>query len=136
MIGEPSGFGALLRFYRERIKLSRNMMCRQAGCDTSYGTRIEAGDRDPPRQHIVEAFARVLCLTPRERDRLLVAGGYAPLAVVRMGEWDDLLAEVSSVLTDPMLSPEERNEFRSVVQMISARWRAAPTADPQPRRAG
>jgi hypothetical protein len=132
---EPTEFGPLMRFYRERIGKSRNALCHEVGCDPSYGTRIEAGDREPPRQHLVEAFARGLRLTPQERDRLLVAGGYAPSVVVRMGEWDALLAEVSEVLTDPMLTPEERNEFRSVVQLISARWRGTPLPGLNPRLA-
>jgi hypothetical protein len=38
-------------------------------------------------------------------------------------------------LNDIELSPEERNEFRSVVQLISARWRGAPTSDLHPRLA-
>lgn len=43
------------------------------------------------------------------------------------------LQAVADVLNDIELSPEERNEFRSVVQLISARWRGIPTNDLTPR---
>jgi len=99
--------------------------------DPSYLTRIEHGDREPPRQHIVEALARALRLSLPDRNRLLVAAGYAPLSVVQLGAWDDALQAVADVLNDIRLSPEERNEFRSVVRLISARWRGATELSPQ-----
>lgn len=126
-------FGPLLRGFRERSGRSRNKLAHDVGCDPSYLCRIEHGDREPPRQHIVEALTRALRLSVPERNRLLVAAGYAPLSVVQLGAWDDALQAVADVLNDIELSPEERNEFRSVVRLISARWRGAPTSDLTPR---
>lgn len=126
-------FGQLLRFYRERAGKSRNALCHEVGCDPSYATRIEAGDREPPRQHFVEGFARALRLSLPERNRLLVAAGYAPLSVVQLGSWDDALQSVADVLNDIDLTDAERNEFRSVVQLIAARWRGIPTSELTPR---
>jgi transcriptional regulator with XRE-family HTH domain len=117
-------FPSLLRTYRERAGRSRNNLAHEVGVDPSYLTRIEHGDREPPRQHIVEALARALGLSVPDRNRLLVSAGYAPLSVVQLGTWDDALQAVADVLNDLQLSPEERNEFRSVVRMISARWRS------------
>ena len=76
----------------------------------------------PPRQHIVEAIARALRLSIPERNRLLVAAGYAPISIVQLGAWDDAFQAVADVLNDRNLSQEERDQFRSVVQLISARW--------------
>src|SRR3954465_7524511 len=126
-------FPALLRSFRERGGRSRNALAHEVGVDPSYLTRIEHGDREPPRQHIVEALARALRLSLPDRNRLLVAAGYAPLSVVQLGAWDDALQAVADVLNDIRLSPEERNEFRSVVRLISARWRGAPSSDLTPR---
>lgn len=123
-------FPTLLRTFRERVGRSRNNLAQEVGVDPSYLTRIEHGDREPPRQHIVEALARALRLSLPDRNRLLVAGDYAPLSVVQLGSWDDALQAVADVLTDSHLSPEERNEFRSVVRSISARWRAAADLSP------
>lgn len=116
-------FASLLRSYRERSNRSRNNLAHEVGVDPSYLTRIEHGDREPPRQHIVEAVARALRLKIGERNRLLVAAGYAPLSVVQLGTWDDSLQAVADVLNDSRLSAEERQEFKDVVQLISARWR-------------
>jgi hypothetical protein len=51
-----------------------------------------------------------------------VAAGYAPMSVVQLGSWDDALQAVADVLNDMHLSPDERDEFRSVVRLISQRW--------------
>lgn len=124
-------FSALLRSFRERGGRTRNNLAHEVGVDPSYLTRIEHGDREPPRLHIVEALARALRLSIADRNRLLVSGGYAPLSVVQLGSWDDALQAVADVLTDIHLTPEERDQFRSVVQLISTRWRGGPQLAPQ-----
>ena len=118
-------FPTLLRSFRERVTRSRNNLAYEVGVDPSYLTRIEHGDREPPRQHIVEALARALRLTVPERNRLLVAAGYAPVSIVELGAWDDAFQAVADVLNDRQLSQEERDQYRVVVQQISTRWQAA-----------
>ena len=115
-------FPTLLRSFRERDKRSRNNLAYEVGVDPSYLTRIEHGDREPPRQHIVEALARALRLTVPERNRLLIAAGYAPVSIVQLGAWDDAFQAVADVLNDLQLSQEERDQYREVVQLISAKW--------------
>ena len=117
-------FPTLLRSFRERDKRSRNNLAYEVGVDPSYLTRIEHGDREPPRQHIVEALARALRLTVPERNRLLIAAGYAPVSIVQLGAWDDAFQAVADVLNDLQLSQEERDQYREVVQLISAKWHA------------
>lgn len=118
-------FPTMLRSFRERAGRSRNAFAHEIGVDPSYCTRIEHGDREPPRQHIVEAMCRALRLSTSERNRLLVSAGYAPMSVVQLGAWDDCLQAVVDVLNDMHLSPGERDEFRSVVRSIAERWRPA-----------
>lgn len=121
-------FPSLLRSFRERAGRSRNNLSLEVGVDPSYLTRIEHGDREPPRQQIVEGLARALHLSISDRNRLLVSAGYAPLSVVQLGSWDDALQAVADVLNDIHLSAAERDEFRSVVRTISARWRGGTRA--------
>ena|SRR5579871_6642773 len=116
-------FPALLRIYRQRLGCSRNSLAHEAGVDPSYLTRLEHGDRAPPRQYIVEAIARALRLSAPERSRLLVAAGYAPPSVMQLGTWDDALQAVADVLGDPHLSAISRADFRAVVCLLAARWR-------------
>jgi len=66
-------FPAMLRGFRERAGRSRNNLAQEVGVDPSYLTRIEHGDREPPRLHIVEALARALRLPLQDTNRLLVA---------------------------------------------------------------
>jgi hypothetical protein len=77
-------------------------------------------------------LARALRLSLSERNRLLVGAGFAPLSVMQLGSWDDALQAVADVLNDATLSAEERDQFRSVVQMISARWRGQSEAVARP----
>ncbi len=116
-------FASLLRSFRERANRSRNNLAHEVGVDPSYLTRIEHGTREPPREHIVTAIARALCLSVADRNRLLVSAGYAPSTVQQIGTWDDTLQAVADVLADSKLSAEEIREFKDVIQMISARWR-------------
>lgn len=124
-------FPILLRSFRERAGRSRNALAHEVGVDPSYLTRIEHGDREPPRQHIVEALARALGLSVQDRNRLLVAAGYAPMSVVQLGAWDEALQAVADVLNDVHLTAEDRDEFRTVVRTISARWRGPQDLTPQ-----
>lgn len=117
-------FARVLRAFRERANRSRNNLAHEVGVDPSYLTRIEHGDREPPRQHIVEAICKALRLTVADRNRLLVSAGYAPVSVMQLGQWDDALQAVADVLNDHRLSPEDRQQFKDVVQMIAARWRS------------
>jgi transcriptional regulator with XRE-family HTH domain len=121
-------FSSLLRSFRERAGRSRNNLAQEVGVDPSYLTRIEHGDREPPRLHIVEALARALRLPLSDTNRLLVAAGFAPVSVVQLGVWDDALQAVADVLNDIELSTEDRDQFRSVVRIICARWRSSAIA--------
>lgn len=118
-------FPTLLRSFRERAGRSRNNLAHEVGVDPSYLTRLEHADREPPRLHIVEALARALKLSVQDRNRLLVAAGYAPMSVVQLGTWDEALQAVADVLNDSQLTPQDREEYRAVVKVISARWRTA-----------
>lgn len=78
-------------------------------------------------------MCRVLRLSVPERNRLLVAAGYAPLSVVQLGAWSDALQSVADVQNDIELTPEERREFEHMIVLICSRWRGAPTSDLTPR---
>src|SRR3954464_9182606 len=97
-------FPALLRSFRERGGRSRNNLAHEVGVDPSYLTRIEHGDREPPRIHIVEALARALRLSINDRNQLLVAAGYAPVDLGTLG-WPAALQSVADVLMNVHLTP-------------------------------
>ena len=121
----PTSFGATLSRFRKRAGRSFNDLAREVGVDPSYLTRLERGEREPPRHHVVEDICRALKISVPERNELLVSAGYAPLSIVQLGGWDDALQAVVDVLTDPCLTDEDRAEYRQVLQVICRRWRAS-----------
>ena len=117
-------FPLLLRELRESRHRTRNALAKVVGCDTSYLSRIENGDREPPRVHILEALARELRLTTNERNRFFLAAGYAPWSVAACG-WDPALQAVTDVLNNRAMSATDLEHFRAVLVSICAHWAAA-----------
>ena len=117
-------FPLLLRELRESRHCSRNALAKVVGCDPSYLTRIESGDREPPRVHILDALARELRLTTNERNRFFLAAGYAPWSVAACG-WDPALQAVTDVLNNWDMSATDLEHFRAVLISICAHWAAA-----------
>jgi transcriptional regulator with XRE-family HTH domain len=124
-------FPTLLRVYRERTGRSRNDLAHEVGIDPSYLTRMERSEREPPRQRVVESLAAALRLSVLDRNRLLASAGYLPLSVEQLGAWDETLQAVVDVLTDVRLTPNERERFRQVVQLLAAQWRGESEARPE-----
>lgn len=120
----PAGsFAGLLNGYRERANLSRRKLGQRSGVDGSYITRIEYGEREPPRQYIVEAIARALNLSLADRNRLLIAAGHVPPCIVQLGVWPDYLQAVVDVLNDSRLSAEDRQHFEEILCALAGHWR-------------
>src|SRR5581483_7435493 len=93
-------FATLLRRFRERADFSCNELARAVGVDPSYISRLERGEREPPRRPVVERLATALRLDVDDQDRLLVSAGYTPATVALLGYWDSTLRAVAEVLTD------------------------------------
>ena len=119
----PEDFGTLLRRYRDRAGLSCNELARAVAVDPSYISRLERGEREPPRRPVVERLASALQLGLDDQDRLLVTAGYAPATIAVLGRWDSTLQVVADVLADRRLGPEELDNFREVVRLVAERWR-------------
>jgi transcriptional regulator with XRE-family HTH domain len=124
----PDDFPILLRAYRERRGWSCNELARAVGVDPSYVSRLERGEREPPRHRVVVALVDALQLDLAEADGLLVSAGYAPATVALLGAWDPTLEAVARVLVDPALSAADRAAFRDVVGRIAERWQPLPPA--------
>ena len=116
-------FAALLRRYRDRAGVSCNELARAVGVDPSYISRLERGEREPPRRRVVEALASALDLALDDQDRLLVSAGYAPATVAVLGRWDSTLQVVADVLVDSRIPSDELDNFREVIRLVAQRWR-------------
>jgi transcriptional regulator with XRE-family HTH domain len=72
-----AGAGEVLRFWRQRRGMSQLELATATGVSTKHLSFVENGRARPSRQLLVH-LADALGLPLGERDRLLLAGGYAP----------------------------------------------------------
>ncbi len=118
-----TSFGSLLRSHRQRAQLSLPALGRQVRLDFSYLSRLERGQREPPRRAAILALATALELTGEETDTLLVAGGQLPQALTQLGPLDSTVSQLTAILTDPTISAADRQRFRQIVALLAAQWR-------------
>jgi transcriptional regulator with XRE-family HTH domain len=74
---EPLTVGELIRFWRVRRRLSQLELGLEANVSTKHLSFVETGRSQPSRQLLVH-LAQELDLPIGERNRLLLAGGFAP----------------------------------------------------------
>ena len=74
---EPQTAGELIRFWRVRRRLSQLDLALDASVSTKHLSFVETGRARPSRQLLVH-LAQQLDLPMNERNRLLLAGGFAP----------------------------------------------------------
>jgi transcriptional regulator with XRE-family HTH domain len=77
-LGDRQPVGALLRKWREHRRLSQLELAIQADISTRHLSFVETG-RSAPSRDMVLHLAEELELPLRERNRLLLAAGYAPV---------------------------------------------------------
>lgn len=117
-------FSELMKEFRQRGGLSQNELARRAGVDPAYVNRMERANGPIPRPAVLNALITTLQLDALETEKLLVAAGYCPQSVTRLGTWDQALDLVANVLGNKSLSDRERDEFREVIRLVAARWLA------------
>jgi transcriptional regulator with XRE-family HTH domain len=74
---EPQTAGDLIRFWRNQRRLSQMDLALDANISTKHMSFVETGRSQPSRQLLIH-LAQHLDLPIAERNRLLLAGGYAP----------------------------------------------------------
>ncbi len=78
MATQTNGVGDLLRDWRARRRLSQLDLAGEAEVSTRHLSFVESGRAAPSRELLLR-LAESLALPLRERNRLLLAGGFAPL---------------------------------------------------------
>jgi transcriptional regulator with XRE-family HTH domain len=74
---EPLTVGELIRFWRTHRRLSQLELALDANLSTKHLSFVETGRSRPSRQLLIH-LAQRLDLPMAERNRLLLAGGFAP----------------------------------------------------------
>lgn len=89
--------GTMLRDWRQRRRLSQLELALEAGVSTRHLSFVETGRSRPSAEMVLQLAGR-LEVPLRERNRLLLAAGYAPRYAARSLEGDPELAEVRDAL--------------------------------------
>jgi transcriptional regulator with XRE-family HTH domain len=76
-VGERAPLGALLRDWRQRRRMSQLDLALEAGVSARHLSFLETGRSKPSREMVLH-LAEELDVPLRERNRLLLAAGYAP----------------------------------------------------------
>src|SRR6476469_8333598 len=71
-------FGPMLKSWRTRRRLSQLDLALEAGVSARHLSFVETG-RSRPSEHMVLHLAEQLEVPLRERNRMLLAAGYAPV---------------------------------------------------------
>lgn len=96
VVAHPTSIGALLREWRERRKLSQLQLALGSAVSERHLSFIETGRARPSREMVLHLAGR-LEVPLRERNRLLLAAGYAPVFGERTLS-DDEMAPVREAL--------------------------------------
>lgn len=107
MATHSNSVGDVLRHWRQRRRFSQLDLAGEAEVSTRHLSFVESGRASPSREMLMR-LAEPLQLPLRERNRLLLAGGYAPLYSERAldaPEMADALAAVEAVLAAHMPFP-------------------------------
>src|SRR4028118_1473763 len=96
--------GKLLREWRSRRRLSQFDLAGEVGISTRHLSFVETGRAQPSREMLLR-LAEELDVPLRERNMLLVAGGYAPVFAQR--SLDDAALQVAQRAVELVLQGHE-----------------------------
>lgn len=134
----PDALGPALRILREERGLIRKRLAELSDTDPSTITRLERGERGASRESI-DRLARALDASPEDHNHLLGAAGFLTDEAVTLLEEPDLI-RLSTVLADPLLTPDDRRMLLTYVRLAVAHARArgygVDVASPEPEPRG
>jgi len=88
LMDEPvPSFGQLLLKYRHRLSLSQQEVAKMVGIYASDLSKIERGDRKPPRAEVVLRLLDALQLSHTERRKFVIAAGFSE-AILKRAKYD------------------------------------------------
>lgn len=125
-IAPPSGFGDLLKRWRLTRKLSQLDLSFEAQVSQRHVSFLESG-RAAPSRDMVQQLSHSLDLPLRERNRLLVAAGFAPVFKARALNDPDMAPVMQALQI--MLKHHEPNP----VIVVDRNWDIVMTNEALPR---
>jgi hypothetical protein len=118
-------FHEVLRTFRERAGITAHRLARLGNVNPAYIYRMERPHGQVPRRDLLNSLIGALQLNEFDSECMLVAAGYCPDSIARLGSWDESLGIVANVLADTSLSDADRDEFRQIIRAVARRWMSA-----------
>ena len=112
-------FEAKLKAYREHAGMTQNSLARAAGVNPAFINRLESGERAPSNRELLERICDAMGLDTAARDDLLGSAGHLPDVYARVTPADPTLMRVAGVLADGEVSEDDKQAFRTVVEMLT-----------------
>ena len=118
-------FNELLRRYRLAVGLSQRRLAELVDINSSHYSRIESGQKNPPKRNTVLKLAQALSLGTKQRQELFKCAGYsAPVQSKSIGYSSPLRSELSArrlSMAEKMgrLNEESQRALKEVVDILS-----------------
>lgn len=110
---------AVLKALRESRTMTQYRLAKTIGCDHSYISRMEKGNRIPHREFLPR-LVRALRLNRDEADRIAVAFGYAPGSPTSMIGDQPEVARIHALMTDESIPNEIKHIARAQLALIAS----------------
>lgn len=118
-------FARCLMEMRGISRMSQDRLAGLTGYDRSYITRLELGQRVPSRDAVLR-LAEAMQISEANRNKMLVAAGYAPSDEKDLPERDPVVDALVALLADPMVTNEVRDDVRNMVATLVRQARRVP----------
>lgn len=109
-------FATIFKSFRESKGVSQAKLARLVGCDHSYISRLESGERFPSAE-MVDDFIKALQLDENEAVKLRVSSGYVGVENIIPHEESALLG-INKLLTGNKISDEEKDKLRAMLTIM------------------
>lgn len=116
--GMKHSAGEIIQRYREELGLSRTQARTRMHLANGHLHRIESGSRMVSSE-VLSRIAAGIGMDEFHYDQMMVAAGYAPPSLRRLGEWDPALSAVTKVLASERVNTEEKAEFRDAIRRLA-----------------
>ena len=117
---ESDDFGALLHRFRRVADLSQRALAAKVGVHSSYISRMERGEREPPDRKLVLKIIETLHLDERRGDELLLSAGYAPLSRTEGSPVVPELRLIADLFEDDRITESELGPLREYAKLLDS----------------
>lgn len=110
--------GDLVKQYREERGLSKKRLTVTADIADGHVYHLEQNERAPSTM-VCDKLSRALRLDEFQYNQLMMAAGYLPPAIRKLGEWNITIQVVAKVLSSSRVSDKDKQEFKDAIRRLA-----------------